>query len=77
MAYAADTALRNCQSINQKYVLSCLWESAHTRSLAANRKKLHMWVQLVSSKEICHNERVFDVKYLMIRKAMYSRCAIK
>ena len=30
-------------------VLSCLWDNAYKRTLAANRKEKHMWWQQVSS----------------------------
>ena len=39
------------QLVHQRpwYVLSCLWDSAYKRTLAANRKEYPMWRQRVSS----------------------------
>ena len=43
-----SSALRLVQQ-RSWYVLSCLWDGAYKRTLAANRKEYPMWRQRVSS----------------------------
>ena len=52
------------QLVHQR--LSCLWESAHKRSLAAYQKEQPVQRHWVSSKEIYYNDHTLDIQQLMI-----------
>ena len=56
------------QVVHQRlwYVFSSLWETEDKRSIAAYRKSGPMWQQQVSSKEICYNDHMPHIQYLMI-----------
>ena len=55
------------------YALSCLWESAYKRTLAAYQKEQPMWRQQVSSKEIYQDiHKTFRAKCLGLQWATSS-----